>query len=222
MTDIQKRLFELQDTKYRAFTAKLIPNIDAKTIIGVRTPTLRKLAKDVADRDFTSCLPHKYYEENNLHAFMIADIKDYNECIAEINRFLPCIDNWATCDSLRPKCFKNNKEKLILDVKKWVSSKHTYTIRFGIEMLMVHFLDEDFKYEYHDIVSNVKSDEYYVNMMIAWYFATALAKKWESTIGYITENRLPLWVHNKTIQKAIESYRITNAKEEYLRELKRS
>ncbi len=222
MTYIQKRLFELQDIDYKDFTAKLIPNIDVKTIIGVRTPMLRKLAKEVSDKSFLQKLPHKYYEENNFHAFMIADIKDYDECIAEINRFLPCIDNWATCDSLRPKCFLNNRQNLILDVKRWIESKHTYTVRFGIEMLMVHFLDEDFKSEYHDLVLNVKSNEYYVNMMIAWYFATALAKKWDSTVIFLTENRLSPWVHNKTIQKAIESYRITDEKKEYLRNLKRS
>lgn len=221
MTDIQKTLFSMQDIKYRDFQARLIPNIDKNTIIGVRTPNLRAFAKGIKGtaESFLAELPHKYYEENNLHACLVSEIKDYNECIEKLNTFLPYVDNWATCDIMSPKSFKKNKEKLLFEIEKWIKSEHTYTVRFGIEMLMTHFLDSDFNEKYLKAVGSIKSNEYYINMMIAWYFATALAKKWESAIKYLEERRLPEWVHKKTIQKAKESYRITKRQKEYLKKL---
>ena len=224
MRNIEKDLFKLQDKKYREMQIKIIPNIDPNSIIGVRTPELRKYAKDLFKsnnyKSFLENLPHKYFDENQLHAFIIFDLKDYNECITYTNKFLPYVDNWATCDQMSPKVFKKHKEELLKEIKVWIKSKKTYTIRFGIDKLMQLYLDEDFKEEYLKLVSNIKSNEYYVNMMIAWYFATALAKQYDTTIKYIENNKLDKWTHNKTIQKAIESYRITNEKKEYLRSLK--
>ena len=218
---MKNELFKLQDLEYKKFHSKLMPTINPDTIIGVRTPDLRKFAKGLIDYDdFLNDLPHQYYEENNLHGFLISQIKDYNECIKELNKFLPYVDNWATCDGLRPKCFKKNTDKLLSEIEKWIKSNHTYTVRFAIEMLMTHFLDDDFDERYLDMVANVKSDEYYINMMIAWFFATALAKQYEYAIIYVEKNILPVWVHNKTIQKAIESYRISDDKKRFLRTLK--
>lgn len=218
-------LFENQDLGYKEFHQKLVPNLDPDTIIGVRVPALRKLAKDFSGTEkraeFLKTLPHKYYEENNLHAFFIEQIADFDRCIAEINRFLPYIDNWATCDSMRPKVFLKNKEKLLLQIDKWLKSEKTYTVRYGIEMLMVHFLDEDFSEKHLEKVASIKSDEYYVNMMLAWYFATALAKQWDKTVPYLHEHKLHPWVHNKTIQKAVESYRISAEQKKFLRNLRR-
>lgn len=221
MTEIQKELFSICDIKYREFQQKLIPTINPQSIIGVRTPILRKYAKNLLDKSFMLNLPHDYLEENSIHSFLIQDIRDYNECVAQIERFLPFVDNWAVCDSLRPRCFKTNPERLICDIKRWLASEHTYTMRFGIEMLMIHFLDEYFKEEYLEDVAKIKSDEYYVNMMIAWYFSTALAKKWDSAVCYIEKNLLPIWIHNKTIQKSVESYCISGAKKDYLKTFKR-
>jgi len=224
---LRTELFSLQDTEYKAFHSKLMPTINPDTIIGVRTPALRALARKLQtipgiDLDvFKANLPHKYYEENNLHAFLIEQCRDYDTCIWELDRFLPYVDNWATCDMMRPKCFKKHTDELIGKIEQWMASTHTYTVRFGIEMLMVYFLDENFDPKYLAMVAGVQSDEYYINMMIAWYFATALAKQWESTLPYLTEERLPLWVHNKTIQKAIESYRITPEQKEVLRGLRK-
>lgn len=216
--------FKNQDTKYKAFHQKLIPNIDPKRVIGVRVPVLRKIAKDFALTDvreqFLKDLPHKYYEENNLHAFFIEQIRDFHLCIKEINRFLPYVDNWATCDSMRPKIFTKNRDKLILEIEKWLNSEDVYTVRYGIEMLMVHFLDDAFDEKYLGWVAQIKSDEYYINMMIAWYFATALAKRWDEAFSYIVNRRLCVWVHNKTIQKAVESYRIDRSKKELLKSYK--
>ena len=224
MEKIENELFKLQDKKYQEFQAKLIPTRNPNTIIGVRTPELRKYAKDLLKnneyKEFLKELPHKYFDENQLHAFIISGIKDYDECINYVNQFLPYIDNWATCDQMSPKIFKKNHDILLKEIKNWINSKETYIIRFGIGMLMQHFLDEDFNQEYLEWVSNIESEEYYVNMMIAWYFATALAKKYEVTISYIENKRLDSWCHNKTIQKAIESYRITPEQKEYLRSLK--
>ena len=218
-----EKLFKLQDKKYQELQYRTIPNIE--NIIGVRTPELRKLAKELVKennyKSFLEELPHKYFDENQLHGFIISEIKDYDECINYTNKFLPYIDNWATCDQMSPKVFKKNKDKLLKEIKVWIKSKDTYTIRFGIGMLMSYFLDEDFDKKYLEIVSKVKSKEYYVNMMIAWFFATSLAKQYKDTITYIEDNKLDIWVHNKTIQKAIESYRITNEQKEYLRGLKR-
>ena len=222
--NIEKELFKLQDKKYKEFQIKLIPTTSPENIIGVRTPDLRNLAKDLIKennyKEFLNELPHKYFDEKQLHAFIISGLKDYNECINYINEFLPYVDNWATCDQMSPKIFRKHHDKLFKDIKVWLKSKKTYTIRFGIGMLMEHYLDEDFKEEYLELVSKIRSEEYYVNMMIAWYFATALAKQHDKTINYIENNKLDKWVHNKTIQKAIESYRITNEQKEYLRSLK--
>lgn len=222
---IEEELFKLQDKKYKELQAKTIPNIDSNTIIGVRTPELRSLAKKMVKennyKSFLEELPHKYFDENQLHAFIISELKDFNECMDYTNKFLPYIDNWATCDQMSPKVFKKNKDNLLKEIKVWIKSKETYTIRFAIGMLMSYFLDEDFDKKYLELVSKIKSKEYYVNMMIAWYFATALAKQYKDTIIYLENNKLDIWVHNKTIQKAIESYRITNDQKEYLRSLKK-
>ena len=221
MEEIQKHLFELQDIKYRDFHSRLMPDIDKETVIGIRVPVLRKYAKSIAGTElaekFIKELPHCYYEENNLHMMLITGIKDYDICISEIERFLPYIDNWATCDFPAPKCFENHKEDLLPVIKRWIDSSETYTIRYGIGMLMRLYLDADFDPEYVRIVAEVKSDEYYVNMMIAWYMATALAKQWDAVIPYIEEHRMSDWVHRKTIQKAVESYRITDEQKRYLK-----
>ena len=221
---VREKLFEMQDLGYRDFQSKLMPNIDKENIIGVRTPELRKFAKEFSKTpealEFTKLLPHRYYEENNLHGFIIETVKDFDDCIAAIDAFLPYVDNWATCDLMSPKVFTKNKEKLFVKIKEWLASEKTYTIRFGIEMLMSHYLDEDFSPEYLEKVSKLRSDEYYVNMMIAWYFATALAKQYDAALPYITEKRLAVWVHNKTIQKAVESYRITDEQKAFLKQLK--
>ena len=221
MEEIQKHLFELQDMAYRDFHSRLMPGIDKETIIGIRVPVLRKYAKSIAGTElsekFIKELPHHYYEENNLHMMLITRIKDYDRCISEIERFLPYIDNWATCDFPAPKCFENHKEELLPVIKCWIASSETYTIRYGIGMLMRLYLDEDFEPEYVKLVAGVESDEYYVNMMIAWYMATALAKQWDAVIPYIEEHRMSDWVHRKTIQKAVESYRITDEQKRYLK-----
>jgi len=226
MYNIENDLFKLQDIKYRDFQVKLFPTINPDSIIGVRTPILRSYAKKLIKNNnyisFLENLPHKYFDENQLHAFIISEIKDYDECILYLNKFLPFIDNWATCDQLSPKIFKKNHERLLDQIKKWINSSETYTIRFGIGILMQYYLDEDFKIEYLKMISKIKSNEYYVNMMIAWYFATALAKQYEKTIPFIETNKLDTWTHNKTIQKANESYRITMEHKEYLKSLKRN
>jgi 3-methyladenine DNA glycosylase AlkD len=221
---IQKELFALQDEKYRDFTKNLTPGLEADSFIGVRTPALKKLAKEYAKaegiEEFLGDLPHKYFEENQLHAFLISEIKDYETCIREINRFLPYVNNWATCDQMSPKVFAKHKKELLGEVKIWIKSKETYTVRYAIGTLMRHYLDDDYDEKYPKMVAAVKSEEYYINMMIAWYFATALAKQYESILPYIENQKLSKWTHNKTIQKAIESYRITPEQKEYLRSLK--
>lgn len=222
--DIQNRLFELQDTKYREFHGKLIPDISMENIIGIRTPVLRKYAKEIFETDeaekFINELPHRYYDENNLHMMLITQIKDYYKCLEEIKKFLPYIDNWATCDLPAPVCFGKYKDELMVEIKQWMASGQTYIIRYGIEILMKFYLDEDFKPEYVKMVSQVQSEEYYVNMMIAWYMATALAKQWDDTIPYLEKHKMSDWVHRKTISKAIDSYRITSEQKEYLRGLR--
>ncbi len=224
MTSIQKQLFALQDLSYREFHSRLMPTIDKETIIGVRTPALRKLArefeKESACEAFLQELPHKYYEENNLHGFLVESIKDYNVAVEQIERFLPYVDNWATCDMMSPKVFKKHLPELLEEIKGWLSSGHTYTIRFGVNMLMKFYLDDTFAPEYLEWVASIKSDEYYVKMVVAWYFATALAKQYEATIPYIEDECLEEWTHNKTIQKAVESYRITEEQKQYLRTLR--
>lgn len=224
MSSIKDKLFKLQDKEYKFFQEKIISTVNPDTIIGVRTPELRKLAKILIKEDYTSFLkelPHKYFDENQLHAFIISEIKNYDECILHINNFLPYIDNWATCDQLSPKIFKKNTDKLLDHIKLWIKSKEPYIIRFGVGMLMQYYLDDNFNEEYLKMVSKIKSNEYYVNMMIAWYFATALAKQYKSAINYIESKKLDIWIHNKTIQKAVDSYRITEEQKEYLKSLKR-
>ena len=222
--EIREGLFANQDVKYRDFQSKLTPTIEANTAIGVRTPVLRKLAKDYSKRqdvdDFLADLPHKYFDENQLHAFILSEIKDFDECIGKLESFLPFVDNWATCDQMSPKCFKKNHEKLLPYLNKWIKSDDIYTVRFAIVTLMSHFLDDDFDEGYLKLVSDIKSDEYYINMAIAWYFATALAKQYDKTIPYIENKTLDVWTHNKAIQKSIESYRVTAEHKEYLKSLK--
>lgn len=222
--EIKRELFKLQDKKYRDFQSKLIPNIDANTIIGVRTPNLRKYAKQLSKRenikDFLSILPHQYFDQNQLHAFIISEIKNFDLCITEVCRFLPFVDNWATCDQMSPKVFKKHHSELLKYIKKWISSDNTYTVRFAVGMLMKHFLDEDFDIKYSEMVAAIHSKEYYINMMIAWYFATALAKHYDEVLPYIKTRKLSDWIHNKTIQKSVESYRITNEQKAQLKTLK--
>ena len=224
MKSIEKMLFELRDEEYAKFQAKLTPTVDPALFIGVRVPEVRKLAKKLKDNPdvakFLKELPHKYYDENMLHGLLVSEIKDYEEAINETDKFLPFVDNWAVCDIMSPKIFKKHKEALIEKILEWTKSSETYTIRFGIEMLMSHYLDDDFKAEYLEIPVTVRSEEYYVNMMIAWFFATALTKQWDAAIPYIENHKLEKWTHNKTIQKAIESYRITDEQKTYLRTLK--
>ena len=222
--NIKEELLTLQDISYADFQAKLTPNIPRDLFIGIRVPDLRKLAKKLSKEPETSKflkdLPHKYYDENMLHGLIISEIKDYDACLVAVDDFLPYVDNWAVCDIMSPKIFKKNKTALLEKIKEWSASEKTYTCRFGIEMLMSHFLDEDFKPEYLEIPASVKSEEYYVKMMIAWFFATALAKEWDATIKYIEDKRLDRWTHNKAIQKARESRRITPKEKEYLKSLK--
>lgn len=223
--DIQKELFELRDEEYADFQAKLTPTVNRELIIGVRVPEARKLAKSVYRsgnwEEYLNSLPHEYYDENMLHGLIVSEIKDYDECIRQVDRFLPYVDNWAVCDIMSPKCFRKNKDRLIDEIIRWSRSDMVYTARFGMEMLMTHFLDDDFKAEYLEIPAAVRSGEYYVNMMTAWFFATALAKQWDTAVKYIEENRLDVWTHNKTIQKARESNRITKSRKDYLKGLKR-
>ena len=224
MTEIQQRLFALQDAGYRDFHAALMPTVDKALVIGVRMPALRALAKELKGTalaaDFMAVLPHKYYEENNLHAALIGHIRDFQPCITALERFLPYVDNWATCDMMNPKALAKDKAALLERIQLWLQSSHTYTVRFGMEMLMNHFLEEDFREEYPALVASVRSEEYYVRMMQAWYFATALAKQYEAAVTYLEQRRLGAWVHNKTIQKARESFRVSQEQKEYLKSLK--
>jgi len=222
---ITDKLFELQDNTYADFQSKLTPGIDRDLFIGVRVPLVRKLAKQVFKEEkagaFLEELPHKYYDENMLHGLLISEIKDYNACIQAVDEFLPYVDNWAVCDIMSPKVFRKHKQELMIKIKEWIQSDKTYTIRFGIEMLMSHYLDEDFKPEYLELPASVRNEEYYVRMMQAWFYATALSKQWDAAIPYIQSARLEVWTHNKTIQKARESYRITDEQKKYLNGLKR-
>lgn len=223
--EIREELFLLQDKKYQEFQSKLIPTIEPESMIGVRTPELRKMAKEIGKREdapeFLSDLPHTYFDENQLHAFILSGEKEFTKCIKEVEAFLPYVDNWATCDQMSPKIFKKHRQELLTHIETWLHAKETYTIRFGIGMLMEHFLDEDFDIKYPQMVAKIRSQEYYVNMMIAWYFATALAKQYDSILPFITEQRLEKWTHNKAIQKARESYRITKEQKEFLKGVKR-
>lgn len=222
---IREELFSLQDVSYGDFQAKLTPGVPRELFIGVRVPEIRKLAKKLIKKteavEFLRELPHKYYDENMLHGLLISEFKEYDACIKAVDAFLPYVDNWAVCDTMSPKVFKKNKSELMTKIKEWTASEKTYTCRFGIEMLMSYFLDDDFEPEYLDIPASVHSEEYYVQMMVAWFFATALAKQWDAAIIYIENEVLGTWIHNKTIQKARESYRITPEQKEYLKTLKR-
>ena len=224
LEQIREELFRLQDKKYRDFQIKLIPTVEPETVIGVRTPELRKYAKQLlGSKDisaFLTALPHSYFDENQLHAFIISEMKDFDECLGYVKHFLPYVDNWATCDQMSPKVFKKHRQELINPVLGWIKSSDTYTVRFAVGMLMQHYLDESFELKYPKIVADIRSDEYYVNMMIAWYFATALAKQYESVIPFLKNRQLDAWTHNKAIQKAVESYRITPEQKEYLKSLK--
>jgi 3-methyladenine DNA glycosylase AlkD len=224
MQEIQKLLEEHRDEKFARFQRKLIPAVAPERVIGVRTPLLRRMAKEIAKQDlceaFLEECPHEFFEENQLHGFILSERKEFGRCIFELEKFLPYIDNWATCDQTSPKIFKKHRGELLDYIKKWIGSEHTYTVRFSINMLMQHFLDEDFKPEYLDMVASVRSEEYYVNMAVAWYMATALAKQWDSAVLYVEQKKLGTWVHNKTIQKAVESYRISDEKKRYLRAFK--
>ncbi|MBP5164871.1 MAG: DNA alkylation repair protein [Lachnospiraceae bacterium] len=223
-TDLHKKLYSLQDLKYRDMQIRIIPTVDPKSIIGVRTPELRAIAKEMLKEgdysDFLKALPHEYFEENQLHAFIISGIKDMDVCMKELEIFLPYVDNWATCDQMSPKVFKKHREEILHHIEKWIRSDRTYTVRVSVGMLMEHFLDEDFDPVYPDMVAALRSEEYYINMMIAWYFATALAKQYESIIPYIEKRKLDQWTHNKAIQKSVESYRITDEQKKYLKTLK--
>ena len=233
---ILSRLFAMQDVQYRDFQSKLIPNVPPDLFIGIRTPDLRKYARELYKEEkdpaagsirqdsfleaFLEDLPHQYFDENQLHAFVISEEKNFDVCIARIERFLPFVDNWATCDQLSPKVFKKNRDALLPCLRKWISSDHTYTVRFAIGMLMQHYLDDAFDPSYPELIASVQSEEYYVRMMIAWYFATALAKQYDAVLPFLEERRLDPWTHNRTIQKAVESYRITPEQKTYLRSLK--
>ena len=222
--DVRKRLFEMQDTGYRDFHARLVPTVEKEKIIGIRIPILRKFAKEFVKTErsemFLKVLPHQYYEENNLHGLLIEQIRDYDKCLKELERFLPYIDNWATCDLLALHMMKKHRDIFIREIYRWMESDQPYIIRFGISMLMRHYLDEGFKPEYPEKVAAIRSEEYYVNMMRAWYFATALAKQYEKILPFLEEQRMDIWTHNKTIQKSIESYRITQEQKDHLRTLR--
>ena len=224
-TNLQKDLFCLQDLKYKEFHQKLMPTVNPDRVIGIRTPVLRKFAKEFSKRGeaeaFIKNLPHKYYEEDNLHAFLLEEIKDYEALIKELNKFLPFVDNWATCDMMRPKILKKHKTELLNDIKRWLNSEDTYTVRFAVNCLMNYYLEEDFKPLYLQWVKNIESEEYYINMVRAWYFATALAKQYDEAIKILENKSLDKWTYNKTIQKAVESYRITDERKEYLKKLKK-
>ncbi|MBR4132802.1 MAG: DNA alkylation repair protein [Oscillospiraceae bacterium] len=224
MTELQKRLFSMQDADYQAFQRRLMPTVPPEAVIGVRTPALRELAKAISGTPdaeaFLAELPHRYYEENNLHGFLLCRIRDFGVCLAEVERFLPYVDNWATCDTLSPRAFARNPEALLEPIRRWLASAHVYTCRFGIGCLMRWFLDGRFAPEYLEAVAAIRSQEYYVNMMIAWYFATALAKQYDAVLPFLEQRRLDPWVHNKAIQKACESFRVPQERKTYLKSLK--
>lgn len=221
---LYRKMYELQDLKYRDMQIRIIPTVEPESVIGVRTPELRAMAKELLKageyKDFLEDLPYKYFEENQLHAFIISGIKDLSECMEELEKFLPYVDNWATCDQMSPKIFKKHREVLFAHIKEWIRSDKTYTVRFGVGMLMEHFLDDDYDPKYPEMIAGLRSEEYYVNMMIAWYFATALAKQYESILPYIEQKRLDDWTHNKAIQKSLESRRIGDEQKLYLKSLK--
>ena len=223
-TELYNRLKDLQDLKYREMQIRIIPTVAPESIIGVRTPDLKAIAKEIYKSGdyagFLKKMPHEYFEENQLHAFLLSGMKDYDACMAEVENFLPNVDNWATCDQMSPKIFRKHKEALLQHIKEWIRSDKTYTVRFGVGMLMEHFLDDDYDTMYPEMVATLRSDEYYVNMMIAWYFATALAKQYETVLPFIEMKKLDDWTHNKAIQNSVESRRITEEQKIYLKSLK--
>ncbi|MBR5507187.1 MAG: DNA alkylation repair protein [Clostridia bacterium] len=219
---IRCTLLSMADGKYRDFSSKLMPTVDKEKVIGVRIPKLRKFSKALENyEEFLADLPHKYFEEDNLHAFLIEREKNFEKCIELLDSFLPYVDNWATCDSMKPAVLKKHPDKLLKHIKRWIKSKDVYAVRYGINLLMSFYLDENFDKKYLLMVSSVKSDEYYINMMRAWYFATALAKRYEETLPFIENNMLDVWTHNRTIQKSTESYRLSKEEKTYLKTLKR-
>ena len=222
--EIREELHKHQDLKYRDLQIKILPSVKPEAIIGVRTPELRKYGKQLSKREdiqeFLDDLPHKFFDEDQLHAFILSEMKDYEKCIGRLEIFLPYVNNWATTDQMSPKVFKKHRAELIKHINKWIKSKKPYTIRYGIGMLMEHFLEEDFDIKYPETVASVRSEEYYVNMMIAWYFATALAKQYDAILPFIENRKLDVWTHNKAIQKSVESYRITPEQKAYLKTLK--
>lgn len=225
MNELQQNLFGMRDAAYAAFIAKLTPGFPPSHFIGVRVPLLRTIARsfakeEAASQQFLSHLPHSYYEEDMLHGMLISLVKDYDRCLDLTDRFLPYVDNWAVCDTLSPKVFAKHKAQLLENILRWSSSSHTYTCRFGLRMLMTHFLDDSFSADFLEIPAAIRSEEYYVKMMVAWFFATALAKQWEATLPYLENRQLDPWTHRKTIQKAIESYRIPPERKDYLRTLR--
>ena len=226
MNELQQNLFGMRDAAYAAFIAKLTPGFPPSHFIGVRVPLLRTIARsfakeEAASQSFLSHLPHSYYEEDMLHGMLISLVKDFDRCLDLIDRFLPYVDNWAVCDTLSPKVFAKHKAQLLENILRWSSSSHTYTCRFGLRMLMTHFLDDSFSADFLEIPAAIRSEEYYVKMMVAWFFATALAKQWEATLPYLENRQLDPWTHRKTIQKAIESYRIPPERKDYLRTLRK-
>ena len=226
MNELQQNLFGMRDAAYAAFIAKLTPGFPPSHFIGVRVPLLRTIARsfakeEAASQRFLSHLPHSYYEEDMLHGMLISLVKDYDRCLDLTDRFLPYVDNWAVCDTLSPKVFAKHKAQLLENILRWSSSSHTYTCRFGLRMLMTHFLDDSFSAGFLEIPAAIRSEEYYVKMMVAWFFATALAKQWEATLPYLENRQLDPWTHRKTIQKAIESYRIPPERKDYLRTLRK-
>lgn len=222
---LRERLFAMAEMEYGQFQAKLIPTVDPALILGVRMPKLRALAREISGsaeaEDFLRVLPHTYYEENQLHAALIERIRDYPACLAATELFLPFVDNWATCDCFSPKVFGKNRAALLDEIRRWIAAEKTYTVRFAVKQLMTWYLDESFFPECLAMVAAVDSADYYVKMMVAWFFATALAKQYEAALPYLEQERLPVWVHNKTIQKAVESYRITPEQKIYLRSLRK-
>ena len=222
--EIRAELFRRQDLKYRDFQGALIPTVPTDRVIGVRTPALRAFAKELSRSggadDFLADLPHRYFDENQLHAFVLCEIKDFDRCLSAVDRFLSFVDNWATCDQLSPAVFRRHRERLLPFIRRALDSGETFRVRFGIKMLMDHFLDEAFDPIYLSLVAGVTSEEYYVKMMVAWYFATAIAKRYDETVPYVERKLLPPWTHNKAIQKARESYRVSPERKDYLRSLR--
>ena len=222
---ITEELFSMQDKTYKAFTQKLTPNVDPERIIGVRMPAVRRLAKQIAGTpqadEFLRTLPHTYHEENLLHGCLIETIRDFDRCAALLDAFLPFVDNWAVCDCMSPKVLGKQPDALLRHVERWLASGEDYTVRFAIGQLMRWFLDDRFDPAYPQMVAAVQSEEYYVNMMRAWYFATALAKQYDAVLPFLSENRLDVWTHNKTVQKAVESFRVPPEHKAQLRTLKR-